>query len=41
MDLNKIDPQLQGTAKLKVLCRLSLANGSLSLQTIQRNFAVD
>ena len=41
MDLNKIDPQLRGTAKLKVLCRLSLANGSLSLQTIQRNFAVD
>jgi hypothetical protein len=31
----------EGTIKLKVLCRFSAVNGTLSLRTIQRNFLVD
>jgi hypothetical protein len=41
IDLGRINLRLKGIAKLKILCRLSLLNGSLSLRTIQRNFVVD
>lgn len=41
VNLKDINPSLNGIAKLKVLCRLSLSNGSLSLRTISRNFSAE
>jgi hypothetical protein len=40
IDFSKIDPSIIGKATLKILCRLSLKTGILSLRTIQRNFKV-
>lgn len=39
--LSDIDPSIDGVAKIKVLCRLSLTTGALSLRTIDKNFAVE
>jgi len=39
--LNEIDESLNGIAKLRIVCRLSLSNGILSLRTIDKNFVVE
>jgi hypothetical protein len=41
LNLKDINPALNGIAKFKVLCRLSLSNGTLSLRTISRNFLAE
>jgi hypothetical protein len=41
IQLNEIDRALEGIAKLRVACRLSLYNGTLSLRTIERNFSAE
>ena len=40
LDTKNIDQSLRGIAKLRVICRLSLYNGTLTLRTIDRNFPV-
>lgn len=40
VDLSPIDPKF-GIAKMKVYCRLSVMNKTLSLRTIQRNFTIE
>jgi hypothetical protein len=41
IDLSKLDLTYKGVAKFKILCRLSLTHGSLSIRTIQKNFPVE
>lgn len=41
VDLRTIDPQLEGYATIKVLCRLSVKTGILTLRTIQRDFPIE
>lgn len=36
--LQEIDPSLEGIAKFRAVCRLSLSNHTLSLRTIDKNF---
>lgn len=36
--LQDVDSNLDGIVKLRVLCRLSVSNGMLSLRTIDKNF---
>ncbi len=40
IDLSTIDQTLEGTAEIKVVCRFSAKNGTLTLRNIQRNFEV-
>lgn len=40
VDFSPIDPKF-GTAKIKVYCRLSVMNKTLSVRTIQRNFTIE
>lgn len=39
--LKDVNQSLNGIAKMKVACRLSSSNGTLSLRTIDKNFVVD
>lgn len=39
--LNDINKSLNGIAKMKIACRLSSSNGTLSLRTIDKNFIVE
>lgn len=41
IDLTHIHPQLEGYAHLKVYCRLSATNGTLTLRNIERNFQIE
>lgn len=41
IDLATLDPSYAGLAQFKMLCRLSLTHGTLSVRTIQRNFPVE
>ena len=41
INLSEIDKDLQGIAKLKILCRLSVMNGTLTLRSIQKSFPVE
>jgi len=41
VNLATIDPQLEGWASIKVLCRLSTSQGTLTLRTIQKNFPIE
>jgi len=41
VDLGSIDQDLVGTAKITVLCRLSVTHGTLTVRNLQRNFDVD
>jgi hypothetical protein len=41
VNLSSIDPSLSGIAKLKIICRMSLTDGSISLRTIQKNFSIE
>lgn len=38
INLSNIDSGITGTAKLKVMCRLSVFNNTLTLRSIERNF---
>jgi hypothetical protein len=40
VNMNKIDPRLKGIAKIRILTRLSLHTGILSLRTIQKNIVI-
>jgi hypothetical protein len=39
--LSDINPALEGIVKLRVLCRLSIYNGILTLRSINRNFEAE
>jgi len=41
INLQNVNPSLEGTVKLMVTCRLSVFSGSLSLRTINRNFSAE
>lgn len=41
VDLPTIDPKFRGVAKIKIIARLSLAYGTLTIRTIQKNFSVE
>lgn len=41
VDLASIDGDLEGTAKLTILCRLSVTHGTLTIRNIQKNFEVE
>ena len=41
IDLTHIHPKLEGYAHLKVYCRLSATNGTLTLRNIERNFQIE
>lgn len=41
VNIKQIDDDLEGTAKLMVLCRLSAYQGTLTIRNIQRNFDVE
>jgi len=41
VNMGAIDRTLNGTAKLKISCRLSAFAGILSIRTVQRNFKID
>ena len=40
VNMNKIDPRLKGIAKIRILCRLSIHTGILSIRTIQKNIVI-
>ena len=41
INLKEVDPDLQGIAKIKILCRLSAYNGTLTIRNIQKYFSVE
>jgi hypothetical protein len=41
IDLATIHKKLEGYAHLKVYCRLSATNGTLTLRNIERNFQIE
>lgn len=41
VEMHNIDRELEGVAKLKVLCRLSVHNATLTLRSINRDFEVE
>jgi hypothetical protein len=41
MSLKNIEPSLNKIAKLKIHCRLSVSNGSLTIRTIDKNFSIE
>jgi hypothetical protein len=41
INLPEVDEDLQGVAKLKILCRLSVMGGTLTLRSIQKSFPVE
>jgi hypothetical protein len=41
INLTNLDPSIKGIAKLKIYCRLSVSNGSLTIRTIDKNFNIE
>lgn len=41
INMNAIDKKLNGIAKLKIYCRLSVSHGSLTIRTIDKNFNIE
>lgn len=41
LKLKEINTSLNGTAKFRVMCRLSATNGTLTIRNISRNFTIE